>query len=679
MVRNPDVLPPHRMPDAGCFTGIDRGVSDEQIERAIAEAELPALLVTIAHLTGDLGYIRDNLRPSVSVSAAGIPPQGGMDEEMQARARGAALEGLIRFRDGGGVPADVTDARAIRALFEYISGPIDDAYIPLMLHEFGAELPAEPAAWRLDETASTPREFSVAIIGAGMSGMATASRLTRAGVDVTIFECNDEVGGSWWQNRYPGCRLDTSNFAYSYSFAQKSDWVHNFSDRDEIFDYFRRMSYELGLRDRIRFGQTVDALEFDDADNRWTVVARGRDGSTTRPRFNAVVSAVGQLSHPNIPDVPGRESFGGLAFHTAEWPEGIDLTGKRVAVVGTGASAYQMIPEIAKTVGDLTILQRHAPWATPAPTYTNRLRDGQQWLYQALPHYHRWFRIFQFWNTLEARRPYGVVDPEWSDLSRSVGPRNDEVREALSESIARQFADRPDLAAHVVPDYPPYAKRTLRDNGGWARTLKSPHVRLVSDAISGVTERGILLETGEELEVDVIIWGTGFKASEFLTGIEVRGRGGVSLHDQWDGDARAYLGVCVPGFPNLFMVYGPNTGLLLTGSIILMSEMAAEYISATIRSLVELGIDAVDIRRGVYEDYNDWIDEGNRGMAWGAAEVGSWYKNKFGRVSANWPYTILEYWNRTRRPHLDDFELVGGTSRDAGKKGLNNDSRVPAP
>lgn len=266
-----------------------------------------------------------------------------------------------------------------------------------------------------------------------------------------------------------------------------------------------------------------------------------------------------------------------------------------------------------------------------------------------MPHYARWYRFFQFWAAVEGRRSTVQVDPEWREEG-SVSATNAAVRKLLEEHIRGQYTDRPDLASKVLPDYPPGAKRMLRDNGQWARALKQPQTELVTQPISEISAKGIRTTDGTECAVDVIIWGTGFRASDFLHSVTIRGRGGVELHEQWGGDARAYLGILVPNFPNFFCLYGPNTNLVVNGSLILFTECGINYTLECLRAMLADGHRSVEVSRWHFDEYYNHVDAGNAAMVWGATNVNTWYKNALGRVSQNWPFTVLDYWQRTRGP-----------------------------
>jgi 4-hydroxyacetophenone monooxygenase len=623
------------------------------IEAAVAEADVPVLLVAVAHHTGDFSLLRDGFRPD---STNLFDPDAGLTPEIQADARAAAAEALRRHQETGAQAAPPLTDDQLFATIAFLAG--EDAarsYGPILREELALE-GTDPRAptWHKDDIA-VDVAWSVAVIGAGMSGLAVAHRLLQAGVPVTILEKNADVGGTWLENIYPGCRVDVPSHLYSYSFAQSTQWPGFFSDQESLLSYFRQCADDLGLREHIRFGAEVVSATFDDDRQLWQVVVRSDNGEETL-EFNAVCSAVGQLNRPSFPAIEGRESFAGESFHSAQWDYGIDLTNKRVAIIGTGASAAQFIPAVGEQAGELVVFQRTAPWLAPTPNYHDSLPEGVRFLLTYLPQYVRWDRLWLFWRMHEGLLPAARVDPDWKSESASVSPLNEMVRLVLTEYLRTEFPED-ELFQKIVPNYPPIAKRIVRDNGIYARTLRRDNVDLVVTPIECITPDGIRTVDGTERSFDVIVYGTGFQASNFLFPMKVTGRDGIEIHDRWDGDARAYLGITVPGFPNLFMLYGPNTNIVINGSIIFFTECEAHYIVESMRLLLEGGYGSLDVKPDVHDAYNAGIDEENRAMAWGASTVNTWYKNAKGRITQNWPYSLLEYWQRTRETNPDDYVL----------------------
>jgi len=639
-----------------CLQGLAE-ISQEALAQILSQAELPSLLPALADLTGDFSLVGDDIRPPKQEAAVVLAPQAGMTAQQQDLARERALAALVKFRDDGCVPA-VRDpgVGSQRRLLEFMTGSVDERYLPMLAFELGVPDDVDAPTWRKPQLAGD-RDFRVAIIGGGMSGVAMAARLMQAEVEFTVFERNADVGGVWLQNQYPGCRLDTSNFCYSYSFMQRADWPHQYSLGSEIQGYFSSVADKLGVREHIRFRTDVTAARFVEEDGEWELTVREASGRVQTLRYHAVVSAVGQLNMPNYPAVPGREDFAGPSFHSARWDRSVDLSGARVGVIGTGASAYQVVPSIADSVGELHLFQRNPPWTVPTPGYHATVPDGLGWLFRNVPNYHRWFRFYQFWTTVEGRREFAMADPQWRQPG-SVSAKNAALRETLTAHLLKEYEGRPDLQEKMIPAYPPYGKRMLRDNGVWAAALRRESTTLVTDPIERITPTGVLTRDGEHHDLDAIVYCTGFRAFEFLSGIEVTGVGGANLHQQWGADPTAYLGVTVPNFPNLFCLYGPNTNLVVNGSIVMFSECAVHYALESIRLLLAGDHRTMDLRPDVLAKYQTRVDEANALMAWGVDQVDSWYKSPTGRVSQNWPLSTLEYWELTRTATPEHYELT---------------------
>ncbi|HEY8121332.1 MAG TPA: NAD(P)/FAD-dependent oxidoreductase [Myxococcota bacterium] len=632
--------------------------SNEKIQRALAEAQLPSLLPALVHLTGDLSLLRDDLRLDTT-SLVGDPSGFLGGEPAAARARELALNALAKYRDAGCPAPKAPSDDLLRGILKWIQPDANvEPYLPLIKEELSVgEADLRAPTWHKDQVARS-RDFRVAIIGAGMSGLLAAHRLQQAGVPCVVLEKNAEVGGTWYENTYPGCRVDVANSFFSYSFAQKSDWPNHYSTQPALLSYFRECADRFGLRKSIRFDTEVLQASWQESRALWSIRVRKRGGQEEVIEANALISAVGQLNQPNLPEIEGRQKFAGRSWHSARWNHAVDLKGKRVAVIGTGATAAQFVPVIAEQVARLDVYQRTPNWLLPALDYHAEIPAGQRWLFSHVPHAGHWHRIWLFWRTGDGMfLPRARVDRSWTGRQDSVSAGNEELRTLLAQALREQLADRPDLIPKVVPNYPPASKRILVDNGVWCQALKRPNVNLITDGIREITASGVVTKDGTERPADVIIYATGFQASKFLTPMQVLGRDGADLHKQWDGNARAYLGLVAPNFPNFFFMYGPNTNIVVNGSIIYFSECEMHYIVNAIRLLLEQGKRSLDCKRDVHDRYNTRIDQGNLEMAWGVSKVSSWYKSASGRVAQNWPFTLLEYWQQTRAVNPADYVL----------------------
>jgi len=490
-----------------------------------------------------------------------------------------------------------------------------------------------------------------------MSGMLAAIRLKQAGISFSVVEKNADVGGTWLENTYPGCRVDNPNHMYSYSFEPFHDWPQHFSTQPVLISYFRRVAEKYGLKKFVRFETEMVEARFDEVRSLWRAKLRTKDGREESVEANAVVTAVGQLNRPKLPDIKGIEKFKGVAFHSARWNHDAELKGKRIAVIGTGASAFQFVPEIAPEAKELLVFQRTPPWLGATPNYHEDVAEGKKWLLKHVPFYAKWYRFWLFWMLTDGLYPFVQADPGWNGPSTAISATNQGLRDILVQYTTAQIANDDALAKAAIPDYPVGGKRSVRDNGVWLAALQRPNVKVVTQPIREITEDAVVTADGAVRKVDVLIYGTGFYASNFLEPMTFKGRGGVDLHEQWAGDARAYLGMTIPNFPNLFVMYGPNTNIVVNGSIIFFSECETRYILGAIELLLKTGSSEIEVKKDVHDAFNEKVDAQNARMAWGVPQVTSWYKNQKGRVSQNWPFPLIDYWKATLAPDPGDFIL----------------------
>ncbi len=639
--------------------------SDDVIKAAIEQAHLPSLIAALVHVTGDAGLVTGEIKPVYDFFGDG---QGGLTDEQRAQTKARALTALKALRDGGKLPPQ-PPRDTVRKMMNFVAGAdIPERYVPFLEEELALGATDVKAVQTLEALPDgAKKDFRVLIIGAGMSGLLAAIRMQQAKIPFTVVDKNTDVGGTWFVNTYPGCRVDNPNHLYSYSFEPNHDWPYHFSTQPILWKYFQGVADKYGLREHIRFQTEVIESVYDEGHALWKTRVRRADGSEETLVSNAVITAVGQLSRPRLPDIKGIESFKGQSFHSATWDHAVDLKGKRVAVIGTGASAFQFVPEIAPDVAQLTVFQRNAPWLGPTANYHDKVDDGKKWLLKHVPFYGKWYRFWLFWMLTDGIYEFVKADPNWTARKDSVGAQNDMLREMLTQYTHSQLEGRPDLQAAATPSYPPGGKRSVRDNGVWLAALKRPNVETVTDGIAEITPTGLKTKDGRNFDVDVIIYGTGFTASQFLAPMKFKGKGGIDLHEQWDGDARAYLGIAVPNFPNLFIMYGPNTNIVVNGSIIFFSECEIRYIQGLMELLLRSNASAIEVKKDVHDEFNVKVDASNALMAWGVPQVTSWYKNAKGRVTQNWPYPLVDYWSATRAPDPADYELSGTTDKVAAQ------------
>ncbi|PRX27381.1 4-hydroxyacetophenone monooxygenase [Paraburkholderia sp. BL18I3N2] len=628
---------------------------DAFIESMLDDASIPTLMMSLVHITGDVSLLRGAIRlrtPHMGET------QGGLSEEEKDSVRKMALRVLADFRDKGCRLPPPPDEETVREMMNFLVGtqvPAD--YTPFVLEELALDgEDARIPAWTKEVPESVKRKFHVVVIGGGMSGLLSAMRLKEAGIPFTAFEKNDSVGGTWYENRYPGCRVDIPNHFYSYSFYPNHDWEEYFSRQPDLAAYFRRFADEHGLGEYIRYKTEVVSARFEESSGAWTVSVKDETGKEYDVSANAVISAVGQLNRPMTPSIPGQDRFQGPQIHTGAWQSQHDLHGKRIAVVGTGASAFQVVPELAKIAGELFVFQRSPVWMFPNPDYHATVSDSKKWMLKHVPYYARWYRFLMFWPGSGVALNNWRFDPTWPHPERAVSAANDDERIKLTEWIKNQIGDDEALLKKVIPTYPVGGKRMLQDNGSWLRALKQSNVELVTDSPREFDETGIFGHNGHHYPVDAIVYATGFHANKFLWPMEITGREGVKLSDFWGDEPRAYLGITVPGFPNLFCLYGPGTNLAHAGSIIFHSECQVRYALAGIKAMIENGHREMDVKPAVFQEFNQRLIAELDQLVWSHPSVNNWYKNSKGRVVNTSPWSLADYWKWTRKPDPEDYE-----------------------
>lgn len=630
-----------------------RSVSDSELNAALAEANMPTLLVVLSHLTGDRSW----LRPPYAVGRSkGLDDNdsGDLPEDVGAEVRLAAFRAIREWCAGNLPDPGRPDDEAMQALMSAQAGePVGAEFADMVAEELGL---ADRWA-RSVTTAQASVDLDALIVGAGLGGIAAGVRLGASGIEYRMVEKNAAPGGSWFENTYPGAGVDTPSHMYSYSFAQSGEWSRYYAKQEEIQEYVVSCARTYGVDRHIDYETTATSAEFDESTCRWVVDLVRADGSVERVTPRILISAVGQLNVPKIPDYPGRESFKGPQFHSARWPAGLDVSGKKVAVVGSGASAMQMVPILADQVEELLIFQRSQQWAGPNANYFRETTSGARLLFSVVPLYLEWYRFRLFWMFNDRVYQALQIDPDWPHPERSVNAVNDKHRIFLTDYIIKELGDRQDLLPKVLPDYPPFGKRMLIDNG-WYRTLTKPNVRLISEGIEEFAPSSVRTATGEDVDVDIVVYSTGFETLRLLESLEVRGLNGQLLREAWgDDDGFAYLGIAAPGFPNFFCVYGPNTNLGHGGSIILNTECQVRYIGDLLDRMIANDVVMVDCRAEVCEEYVKQVDDAHSRMIWSHPGFTSWYRNSQGRVVTNSPWRLVDYWRMTRIADLGDYHV----------------------
>ncbi|OBG18749.1 NAD(P)/FAD-dependent oxidoreductase [Mycobacterium sp. 852002-51057_SCH5723018] len=636
------------------YAGRPFTIPTPEIAAALEDVSIPTLLLSLVHITGDPRFIRDFKPMGIFLNEV----QGFMSEEDKARARAAALPVLADYRDRGCPEPEPLSPELIREMMDWAACEhVPDDYLPLILEEMdlhGVD-PRRPAAVAPESAAELP----VVVIGCGESGILAGIRLEQANIPFTIVEKNAGPGGTWWENSYPGARVDVANHFYCYSFEPNNDWTHFFAEQHELQDYFTQVMNKHALAEHIRWNTEAVSAEWNDNDGVWSVSLRGGDGQPSTIRARALITAVGQLNRPNIPRFDGADTFDGPTFHSAAWDHSVGLTGKRVALIGAGASGFQIAPAIADRVERLTVFQRTAQWMFPNAMYHDEVGDGVHWAMRHLPFYGRWYRFLVLWPGADKGLDAAEGDPNYTDQDYAVSDINAAARMMFSQWITSQVGDgsnSQELLAKVLPDYPATGKRTLQDNGSWLQTLQRDNVELVRTPIQKITPRGVLTEDGSTYDADVIVYATGFRHTDVLWPLKVTGHNGIDLHQMWGSRPYAYLGITVPGFPNFFIVYGPGTHLAHGGSLIFQSELQMRYIDQCLRRLAEEKLHSIEPKAEAATEWHQRTQTQIKKMVWShPAVTHSYFKNADGEIHTVSPWRLNQYWAAVHEPDWSQF------------------------
>ena len=629
---------------------------DEQIfADAIEVANIPTLLMVIVQLTGELEWLEAPYTPKRQ-PGLGDNDSGGLDPRHQREVREAALEAILAWRAGRAVALPEPDEELIvRMLSVSMAETVPSEYGQFTAAQLGQ------VKFLDHEPVNAPADFKVLVIGAGVSGLCAAINLQMLGINFEVVERNSTVGGVWWENHYPGAGVDTPNHLYSYSFAPY-DWQKYFCLRDELHAYLEHVCDNFEVRNNIRFDTGVERIEYQESRQKWLVTLRLPDGTLEQTEANVVISAAGIFNPPVFPNIDGLDEWKGEKWHTARWPKDADLAGKRVAIIGNGASCMQIAPEIQDEVESLTIFQKSVHWAAPFEQFRKEVPDPIRTLLREVPLYRNWYRVRLGWTFNDRIHSALQKDPDWEHPERSLNAQNDAHRAYFTQYVVDELGDKaPELLERVLPTYPPFGKRMLMDNG-WYRMLRNPKVTLVDNHVDRIEHDRLRTEEGTEYEADVLLLATGFDVLNFITTYDAVGRSGASLTDHWEQDnAKAYLGTVVPDFPNLFTLYGPNLQPGHGGSLIFVVEMQVRYIMDMIQKMLQDNIGAVEIRKEVHDAYNDKVDLAHEQMVWAHPGMTSYYRNERGRIVVNSPWRNVDFYQMTREANLEEYlaEPVG--------------------
>jgi 4-hydroxyacetophenone monooxygenase len=626
------------------------GASDEVIADAVAYADPMALRGLLFQLTGDEEVAGTGVK--LVVGSGGLSLTAPAGDGDVALLRRKAVEFLVALRDTGAAPTGLgPEQRLDRSLVLAVGEELSDDELALYREELAVDPWARGLEWRQPPPAQRLERFSVLVIGAGMGGLCAAVQLKRAGIPFTVVEKNAGVGGTWFDNRYPGCRVDTPSRGYTHILGVDFPYPYPFCPWAENSKYSNWIADRFELRDDIVFESEVRQLTWDEQSSVWEAEVDGPDGSYSL-RSNAVISAVGFLNRPSIPEIEGMAEFAGTSWHTAHWPEGADLRGKRVAVIGTGCSGYQLIPELALEAGHVVVFQRTPSWLREAPGYRAPSPPQVNWLDRNLPFYTNYLR-FRATCLARSMAKLSEVDPEFDD-PHALNEANKLARDACISFLERKLVD-PQLVAKMTPPHPLWSARPVNVDPEYSvlDAFLRDNVTLVTDHVSRINKTGIETCDGTQHDLDAIVYATGFHATEYLFPMTITGRDGITTNELWRRDgSRAYTFSMLPGFPNFWMLYGPNTnsGLPPAG----FHELVTLYAMLGIERLILEDKNAIEPTLEAYWRFNELVDERNARKIWSDPRSHSyWSAAKHGRSAVMCPFAPDEIWRFLRHPNFD--------------------------
>jgi 4-hydroxyacetophenone monooxygenase len=635
--------------------------SDEEIEEFVLYTDPMALRGLLYQLTGDEAVAATATMPAsfgfLTARALASPTDVAV-----LQAKGA--EFLKSYRDQGAGVLPIGPRERLRVSLGLAGGQdIPERDMAMWLEELALEPWARSLEWSRPPEPEKLAAFRVLVIGAGMSGINAAIQLKRAGIPYTLVEKNSDLGGTWFENRYPGARVDTPSKGYTHIQGADFEYPYPFGPQSENERYLQWLAESFDVRQHIEFDTEVKSLVWDERAHLWEAQATGPEGPHEW-RVSAVISAVGFLSRPSTPDLDGAAEFKGELFHTARWPDGLDITGKRVAVIGSGCSGYQTFPEIAKVAAHTYLFQRAPSWVYEIAGYLDRYPPQVNWLERNFPYYRNFLRFRAQW----------LFGPEvlGRDTFSADPKHNGRIRAQRLDFMRRKFADRPDLMEKMLPQHPPMTSRPVLVDEDYSvyDALLQEDTTLVTDGITRLTATGIVDGNGDEHRVDVVVLATGFKANDFLWPMEIRGRDGLSVEQLWEKDgARAYLGTMLPGFPNFFTLYGPNINSTGGPGNPAIEEQQTRFALMCMEHLILHDKKTVDVTLDAYWCYNNEVDEAENTKIYATAAADNYYTTQYGRSAVNCPFDARKLWEWLRDP-------TGDYSRTAPSDSVNAKSRV---
>lgn len=634
--------------------------NDVELRQLVNGANLPTLMAAIMAYTGKPLFMDGTIETNNEVF---LDMNCGLTETASELVRERAFVILKDCRDNNVHPAIVPNKNYFYKILDFLTGSkIPDKIKPLFLEEFltyTAKKDQRGIYW--DKGHSNPKPgFKVLIIGGGSSGILSAIKLEEAGVDYLLVDKNDTLGGTWTEARYPGAGVDSPSAAYCFSFEPNYNLKHYYALRDEVYQYWNDCADSYNIRKRTRLSVAIRDLQWDNDRKEWKAILQNeKNGATEDLYFNVVYCCIGQLNKWKIPTITGIEQYKGFYFHAANWNEGCDLKNKKVVLVGTGATSIQLAPAIADEVGHLTVIQRTPQWFKENPLYKKEISEEVRCLLKYMPYYGIFFRILSLFKILDKFDDLFGMDPNREDKLNSASPLNDHMRGKLIQYIKDKTGNDKTLFHQLLPDYPPFGTRILQD-AGWVETLKKENVTLISGSLDAFKEEGVVVGD-KQIEADAVIFATGY--TPLNINFEITGYKGKHLSDQdvWgknQTDARAYLGITIPDFPNFFLMYGPNTNIG-SGAVPFNSELQVRYANRCIKYLIENDIAALNLKQEPLDKYMQYVDDCLDNVVYCHPRSSSWYNTgKNRRSSTNMPFSNFIYWELTKEPDYNNYNKL---------------------
>ncbi len=627
--------------------------TDEEIEEAVKFADVMALRGLLYQLTADEELKDLELK---TVLGGYLERQVLANPDDVEMVRGKAAQFLKDYRDSGAGPLDIGPRDRLPESLGLMRGEvIPESSLGLYIEETALDPWVRSLQWREEPDPERLKNFKVVIVGAGMGGLVSALHLKRAGIPYTVIDKNAGVGGTWYENRYPGSRLDSPSRSYTHLFGVDFPYANPFSPWSENQRYFSWVADFFDLRKDMVFETEVHSLTWDETASEWEIVTSDKHGEEKVLRANAVMTSVGFLNRPRMPDIEGRDTFEGEAYHTVEWPDHASIKDKRVAVIGTGATGYQTVPEMALEAEHVTVFQRTPQWLFPAPGYRSPFAPEVYWLNRNFPFYTNFMRLGS--GSAAAFEDVTRINPDFDD-PHCCSPSNKIARD-VAVGFLKSKLDDPDLVDLLTPEHPVWSARPIQADPEYCflDAIKRDNVTLVTEGIKRINKTGIETNDGRQIDVDMIAYATGFHANEYLFPMKITGRDGQTIEELWaDGGARAYRTCMMPGFPNLFAIYGPNTNGALSPAT--FHEMVACFALQCMEELILEGKDSVEVKPEAYWEFARMIDEENNTRVWSDRRVQSYYWSKHGRSATMNPLGGPQMWAMLRKPSFEDLEIA---------------------